>query len=41
MDDGLDDREGLSALIAITARELPAPKPKPPKTTAKPKAVKK
>jgi TfoX/Sxy family transcriptional regulator of competence genes len=41
MDDGLDDREALSALIAVTARELPAPKPKPPKKTAKPKAAKK
>ena len=28
MDDGLDDRDALSALIAATARELPQPKSK-------------
>jgi TfoX/Sxy family transcriptional regulator of competence genes len=34
IDDGLDDREALSQLIALTARELPVPKPKTPKKTA-------
>jgi TfoX/Sxy family transcriptional regulator of competence genes len=36
IDDGLDDAETLAALIAVTARELPPPKPK----AAKPKAAK-
>ena len=35
MDDGLDDRELLTQLIAITARELPLPKAKSPKAQAK------
>jgi DNA transformation protein and related proteins len=38
IDDGLDDREWLSRLIATTARELPAPKPK---KSAKRKEVRK
>jgi len=33
IDDGLDDRETLSQLIAITARELPLPKAKTQKKT--------
>ena len=35
--DRLDDREWLSRLIATTARELPEPKPKKPKTERKKK----
>ncbi len=35
IEDGLDDAEWLSALIAATARELPAPKPKKPKAPRK------
>jgi TfoX/Sxy family transcriptional regulator of competence genes len=34
IDEGLDDRETLSQLIAITVRELPVPKPKTPKKRA-------
>jgi TfoX/Sxy family transcriptional regulator of competence genes len=36
IDEGLDDREWLAALIRATYAELPAPKPKKPKA-AKPK----
>jgi TfoX/Sxy family transcriptional regulator of competence genes len=31
IEDRMDDREWLAGLIAMTARELPAPKPKRPK----------
>jgi DNA transformation protein and related proteins len=31
IEDRLDDREWLSGLITVTARELPAPKPKRPR----------
>ncbi len=34
MDEGLDDREMLAQLIAVTVRELPEPKPKAPKKKA-------
>ncbi len=35
VEDRIEDREWLSELIRITARELPAPKPKKPKKTKK------
>jgi TfoX/Sxy family transcriptional regulator of competence genes len=40
VDDGLDDGDSLSQLIAVTARELPVPKTKKA-AKAKPKAKKK
>jgi DNA transformation protein and related proteins len=35
LDDRLDDREWMSALIKVTAEELPAPKPKKPRKAKK------
>ncbi len=32
IEDGIDDREWLSSLIQLTARELPTPKPKKPRS---------
>jgi hypothetical protein len=40
VDDGLDDGDSLSQLIAVTARELPVPKTKKA-VKVKPKAKKK
>jgi TfoX/Sxy family transcriptional regulator of competence genes len=33
IEDRIDDREWLAGLIEVTVRELPAPKPKRPKST--------
>jgi DNA transformation protein len=33
IEDRIDDREWLAGLIAVTVHELPAPKPKRPKST--------
>ena len=35
IEDRIDDRKWLSELIALTERELPAPKPKKPKKSAR------